>query len=113
MKDEKKNTSPKITPQGKPRGNSGNETDEKRRPEAFVTTAEKAQYEVFLNGALPKETIEKWIRQDLNAIASFVHGILNDPDIFPAVVDLYYKKYQALHTNDKDHEPKRTTTGKP
>lgn len=101
MKDEKV-ISPKVATKNKP--DNGH---------SIFTTAEKAQYEVFKNGGLPKETIEKWIRQDLNAIQSFVHGILNDPEIFPAVVDLYYKKYQALHTNDKDHEPKRTTTRKP
>lgn len=74
----------------------------------FLTTAEKAQYEVFQNGALPRDTIEKWIRNDLTAVMSFVHGILNDPDIFPAVVDLYFKKYQALHGNlvDQMHAPK-------
>lgn len=103
MKHEK-NISPKVE-------TKGNEIP-------FLTTAEKAQYEVFNNGGLPKETIEKWIRNDLTAVLSFVHGILNDPDIFPAVVDLYFKKYQALHGNMVDqmhapksngNEPKRTT----
>lgn len=65
--------------------------------EAFITTEEKAQYEVFTNGNLPRETIEKWIRNDLSAIQSFVHGCLNDKTVFEAVVDAYYNRYKKLH----------------
>lgn len=70
------------------------------------TTAEKAQYQIFQKGDLPKEQLEQWIRNDLRAIQSFVHGCLNDPEIFEAVSNAYYKRYKALHNvtpieNDK------------
>lgn len=67
--------------------------------ERFITSEEKAQYEVFKNGNLPKETIEKWIRNDLQAIMSFVHGCLKDERIFAALVDSYYSRYKSLHEN--------------
>lgn len=74
------------------------------------TTDEKAQYEVFKNGHLPKETIEKWIKNDLNAIVSFAHGVMNDQHIFQALVSAYYQRYLALHEQkvDEMHEPKYT-----
>lgn len=70
--------------------------------ERFVTTDEKAQYEVFTNGTLPRETISKWIRNDLTAVLSFVHGILNDEKIFGALTDAYYERYRQLHDQSKE-----------
>lgn len=92
---EKENTSPKV-----------------KTEKPYFTTEEKAQYEVFRNGSLPKETIEKWIRNDLNAVLSFVHGCLSDAAIFDALAGAYYERYKNLHAEkiDKDHEPTRTTT---
>lgn len=77
--------------------------------ERFITTEEKAQYEVFTNGDLPKETIAKWIKNDLSAAASFIHGCLRDPMIFDALVEVYYKRYKNLHvkeqSNGMDNKP--------
>lgn len=86
MDEQEKNNGAKTTPQ-------------KGQRESFFTTEEKAQYEVFRNGNLPRETIEKWIRNDLSAVLSFVHGILNDEEIFTVLVDKYYEKYKKLHEN--------------
>lgn len=103
MKDEK-NISAKII----------TESEIKYKGESeFITTEEKAQYEVFRNGELPKQTIEKWIRNDLGAIMSFVQGCLTDPTIFRAVADAYYERYKKLHEDQKTNESKRTTAGQP
>lgn len=67
----------------------------------FFTTEEKAQFEVFRNGKLSRETIEKWVRNDLTAVMSFIHGTLKDESIFKALVDAYYYRYQRLHENSK------------
>lgn len=61
------------------------------------STEEKAQYEVFKNGSLSRETIDKWIRNDLGAIASFVHGVMTDDKIFEALSLAYYERYKKLH----------------
>lgn len=86
----KENTSATVAPKG--------------QKEAFITTEEKAQYEVFKNGNLPRETIEKWIRNDLSAVLSFIHGVLNDKEIFDLLVDKYYEKYTRLHANAKEND---------
>lgn len=66
--------------------------------ESFVTTAEKAQYEVFTRGTLPRETIEKWIVNDMRSAQSLIHGILSDEECLKVIVDHYYKVYKGLHT---------------
>lgn len=70
--------------------------------ERFITTEEKAQYEVFRNGELPRETIATWIKNDLTATASFIHGCLRDEMIFEALVDAYFKRYKNLHAKKDD-----------
>lgn len=92
--DEKKNVSAKIVTE--------TEVSYKGQKESFITTEEKAQYEVFKNGNLPRETIERWLRNDMSAILSFVHGMMNDEDIWPGVVDKYYEKYKKLHLNGSE-----------
>lgn len=72
------------------------------KEQRIETTDERAQYEVFRNGDLPRETIEKWIEADLRAIMSLVSGMLNDPEIRGPVVDAYYSRYKKLHTNDEE-----------
>lgn len=72
--------------------------------ESIITTAEKAQYEVFSNGTIPREKIEKWIKNDLRSVASLVHGILSDEALMVKVVDHYYSAYQRLHLKDKENE---------
>lgn len=67
---------------------------------------EKAQYEVFKNGGLPQDTIDKWIKNDLSAIQSFVHGILTDESIFRALSDAYYARYRALHNSKEVSDDK-------
>lgn len=77
----------------------------KKQETPLFTTEEKAQYEIFRNGTLPKETIAKWIKNDLSAINSLVHACLNDEGVFNALVEAYYNRYLELHskhnTNDK------------
>lgn len=73
--------------------------------ENLFTTDEKAQYEVFKNGNLPRDTIQRWIENDLGAIISFAHGILKDERVKKTLVDAYYERYTALHANAKDNEP--------
>lgn len=68
-----------------------------QRPDNMFTTDEKAQYEVFKNGNIPRETLANWIENDLRAILSFVHGCLNDKVIKEALIDAYYMRYKALH----------------
>lgn len=65
------------------------------------TTEEKAQYEVFRNGNLPRETVHEWVNNDLKAIMSFVSGVLRDPDLNDALVDAFYLKYKKLHAPNK------------
>lgn len=73
--------------------------DQQRNNEgAHLVTDERAQYEVFRNGELPRETLAKWLRNDLQSVSSLVNGCLQEPTVFEALVDAYYKKYQALHT---------------
>lgn len=84
-KNEQKNDGPKVSGQD----------------ERFITAAEKAQYEVFANGNLPRETIHKWIGNDLRAIQSFVHGVLNEPTIMEAVVNAYYDRYKKMHNENQ------------
>lgn len=81
--------------------NDGAKVSPKTAGELF-TTAEKAQYEVFKNGTLPRETIQKWVTADLRAIQSLVYGILNDEVLKEAVAEHYYKIYQKLHPNETD-----------
>lgn len=64
------------------------------------TTEEKAQYEVYKNGDLSRATIADWIRNDLQSIASFIHGTLTDETIFNATVDAYYARYKKLHVEN-------------
>lgn len=73
------------------------------------SSEEKAQYEVFRNGKLPRETISGWIDNDLRAIMSFVSGVLNDPELHDALVEAYYKKYQKLHAN-KEEDVEKTVS---
>lgn len=87
--------------------NNGAKNTPKNQP---IGTDEKAQYEVFRNGNLPRETIREWIGNDLKSIQSFVHGCLNDPDIFDAIVDAYYKRYSQLH-EQKNVESNPTQAG--
>lgn len=70
--------------------------------ESFLTTEEKAQYEVFKNGKLPRETIEQWIKNDFNTIRSFIHGCMSDPVIFQKIVDVFFERYQKLHEAEKE-----------
>lgn len=72
--------------------------------QAFITSEEKAQYEVFRNGDLPKETIEQWITNDLMAVKSFVSGILEDKTIFNALTSAYYERYKKLHEGNEQKE---------
>lgn len=72
--------------------------------DSFFTTEEKAQYEIFRNGELSRETIGKWVRNDLTSIGSFIHGTLNDATIFNALVDAYYFRYQKLHGKEVKDE---------
>lgn len=85
--------------------NSGQETlaqkVDRRNGERPVTAHEKAQYEVFANGDISKERIGEMIDNDLKAIMSFAHGMLHDKELRVAVVDIYYKRYKALHDNNK------------
>lgn len=81
---------------------SGQKVAAENSRERFITTDEKAQYEVFANGDLPKDTISKWIRNDLSACLSFIHGVLRDEKIFNALVDAYYDRYKMLHDSQKD-----------
>lgn len=67
---------------------------------AISSTVEKAQFEVFTNGSLPRETLEKWIRNDLSAVASFADACLKEPEIMKAVVDVYYNRYVKLHPKE-------------
>lgn len=67
-----------------------------KKAEAFVTTEAKAQYEMFRNGTLPRETVEQWLRTDFDAIMSLVHSIKHDPDVWDALVEAMYKKYKKL-----------------
>lgn len=80
--------------------------DDATRAENFFTTEEKAQYEVFKNGNLPRETIKKWIENDLGAIISFAHGCLRDEIILKALVDTYYDRYTKLHASAKEANDK-------
>lgn len=61
------------------------------------STEEKAQFEVYRNGSLSRDTIAKWIRNDLGAIASFVHGVMTDEKIFGVLTDAYFERYKKLH----------------
>lgn len=66
-------------------------------PQAFVGTDEKAQYEVFRNGSIPRETIAEWVANDLKAILSFVSGVLKDERIREPLIDAFYERYKKLH----------------
>lgn len=72
--------------------------------ENIVGSAERAQYEVFRNGSLPRETIDKWVRNDLTAIMSFCHTVMHSPDVWNALVDALYAKYQSLHTKEENND---------
>lgn len=85
--------------------NSRQETIAEKSRERFVTTDEKAQFEVFANGNLPRETIARWIKNDLSAVLSFVHGVLRDEKIFNALVDAYFERYKVMHEEKKDDKP--------
>lgn len=69
----------------------------KGTPQALVGTDEKAQYEVFRKGDIPRDTIKEWIGNDLKAILSFVSGVLRDETIMEPLVDAFYEKYKKLH----------------
>lgn len=71
-------------------------------PEA--STEERAQFAVFRDGTLSREVIGSWIKKDLQAIASFVHGTMSDPEIFNAVVEAYYQRYLKLHANKQKND---------
>lgn len=68
------------------------------------STEEKAQYEVYRNGNLSRETIAGWIKNDLSAVSSFVHGCISDKTIFDALVDAFYARYKKLH-DEKVSQP--------
>lgn len=83
--------------------NSGQETLAEKGKERFVTAEEKAQYEVFANGTISREQIGNMIDNDLRAVISFAHGMLRDKEVHDAVVDVYFKRYQALHLSKKEN----------
>lgn len=70
----------------------------------FFTLEEKAQYEVFKNGDLPRETIAKWTKQDLSAIRAFVHIITSNENVMEALVNGLYNNYKKLHDTAKETE---------
>lgn len=77
---------------------------DRKNKDRIVTSAEKAQYEVFANGTISKERIGEMIDNDLKAVLSFAHGLLRDKEIHDALVDAYYKRYLGLHQNSKKDE---------
>lgn len=87
---------------------NGKETKAEKR--GTFTTEEKAQYEVFANGNLPRETLDKWIRNDINSAMSLLHASLTDETIFKALGDAFEARYRKLHEQkvDDDHSPKKT-----
>lgn len=66
------------------------------------STEAKAQYEVYRNGNLSRDTIAQWIRNDLSAVISFSHGCLDDKLIFDALVNAFYARYEKLHGEKHD-----------
>lgn len=69
--------------------------------DTFATTKEKAQYEIFRNGSLPRETIASWIRNDLTSILSLVSSLRSEKELFDALVDSMFIKYRSLHLNNE------------
>lgn len=67
------------------------------------TTEEKAQYEVFKNGELPRATLDKWIRTDLESAMSVLHAIRHDDTIFKAVGDAFEARYRKLHSKQNEN----------
>lgn len=80
--------------------NNGAKAAPKKSDNAPVSTDEKAQYEVFRNGELPRDQIAEWINNDLKATLSFISGALNDSEINNALVDAYYNRYKKLHAKN-------------
>lgn len=77
--------------------NNGPETPSENGP---VGLKENADFEVFRNGELPKETIAKWLANDLKAVLSLVSGILKDAELNSLIVDYYYGQYKKMHEKD-------------
>lgn len=84
--------------------NNGSKVATENGAGEFFTAEEKAQFEVFRNGKLDRETIGRWVRNDLTAIMSFVHGTLKDDTIFNALVDAYFFRYQKLHETKLEND---------
>lgn len=61
---------------------------------------ETAQFEVFRNGNIPKERLREYIVNDVKAIMSFCHAVINDPDVLGSLTDGFYKRYEALHRKE-------------
>lgn len=79
--------------------NNGATAETQRR---LTSTAEKAQYEVFRNGKVPRERIAEWLERDLDSIRSLVYELRFNADLKEALVDVYYARYQELTSAAKD-----------
>lgn len=104
MNNEQKNNGPKIGPEGiETRTDVGQyEFDVPKNVQYDWTTEEKAQYEVFRNGELPRETIEQWVTNDLRTIMSFISSVLNEKEVKDALVDAFYQKYLKYHQKPQE-----------
>lgn len=72
---------------------------------AALSTEEAAQYEVFKNGSISRETVDKWVRNDLTAIMSFLQVAWSDELVFRSIADAFYARYEKLHAKIKeDHD---------
>lgn len=67
-----------------------------------VTSDEKAQYEVFRNGKIDRETIAKWTRADIQSANALLSACWREESVFQALVDSLFAKYQALHQQPSD-----------
>ena len=67
-----------------------------------TTTEEKAQYQVFARGDLPKDQLREWINNDLRAVMSCISTLLTDKEDNSSLVDAFYARYQKLHPKTEE-----------
>lgn len=73
-----------------------------------VGIEESAQYEVFRNQDLSRDTVDQWCGNDLESIRALVQIIMDDPIVRGALVDAMYARYKKyvdfVNSNGHDKE---------
>lgn len=62
---------------------------------------EKIDYQVLNNREISREQMAEWLKKDIEGIYILLSEFLRGPEVFDALLDVYYKRYKDLHEAQK------------